>query len=81
MRDIGKFTEPKNKMVSLLPWEPWLSEFEVQRIDTLALIIEILYLKQIFFWNEQLFVSINYFHWQYAGCFEIDLGLKKLSNV
>ena len=42
MTDIGKFTEPKNKMVSLLPWEPWLSESEVQKIDNLALIIEIL---------------------------------------
>ena len=61
MTDIGKFTEPENKMISLLPWEPWLSEFEVQKIDTLALIIEILYLKQ-FFLNEQSFVSINYFH-------------------
>ena len=49
MTDIGKFTEPKNKMASLLPWEPWLSEFKVQKIDTLALIIEILYLKQFFF--------------------------------
>ena len=35
---------------------------EVQKIDSLTLIIEILYLKQFFFWNRQLFVSINYFH-------------------
>ena len=49
MKDIGKFTEPKNKMVFLLPWEPWLSEFEVQENDSLNLIIEILYLEQNFF--------------------------------
>ena len=49
MTDVGKFTEPKNKMGNLLPWEPWPSEFEVQKNDSLALIIEILYLKQIFF--------------------------------
>ena len=42
MTDIGRFTEPKNKMVPLLPWEPWPSEFEVQKNDSLALITEIL---------------------------------------
>ena len=49
MTDIGTFTEPKHKMVLLLPWEPQPSEFEVQKNDSLALIIEILYLKQTFF--------------------------------
>ena len=49
MTDIGKFTEPKIKIGPLLPWEPWPSEFEVQKNDSLALIIEILYLKQNFF--------------------------------
>ena len=49
MTDVGTFTEPKKKMVSLLTWEPWPSEFEVQKNDSLALIIEIQYLKQIFF--------------------------------
>ena len=39
MTYIGEFTEPKQKMVSLLPWEPWLSEFEVKKNDSLALII------------------------------------------
>ena len=48
MTDIGTFTEPNTKMVPLLPWEPWLSEFEVQKNDSFALIIEILYLKQNF---------------------------------
>ena len=49
MTDTGKFTEPKNKMVPLLPWEAWLFEIKVQKNDSLALIIEILYLKQNFF--------------------------------
>ena len=48
MTDIGTFTELKNKMVPLLPWEPWPFEFEVQRNDSLVLIIDILYLKQNF---------------------------------
>ena len=47
MTDIGTFTEPENKMVSLLPREPSLSEFEVQKNDSLALIIEILYLRRL----------------------------------
>ena len=66
MTDIGKFTEPKNKMVSLLLWEmdtllPWLSEFEVQKIDTLALIIEILYLKQNFFETNSCLLALTTF--------------------
>ena len=48
MTDIGTFTEPRNKMVPLLRWEPRPSEFEVQKDDSLALIIEIMYLKQEF---------------------------------
>ena len=48
MTDIGTFTESKNKMVPLLPWKPCASEFELQKNDSLALIIEILYLKQNF---------------------------------
>ena len=49
MTDIGKFTELEKKMVPLLPWKPLPSEFEVQNNDSLALIIEIMYLKQNFF--------------------------------
>ena len=49
MTYIGTFTEIENKVVPLLPWKPWPSEFEVQRNDGLALIIEIMYLKQNFF--------------------------------
>ena len=49
MTDIGKFTELQNKMVPLLPWKPLPSEFEVQKNDSLALIIEIMYSKHNFF--------------------------------
>ena len=42
MTNIGRFTEPKNKMASLLPWQPCPSEFEVLKNDSLALITEIL---------------------------------------
>ena len=49
MTDIAKFTELENKMVPLLPWKPWPSECEVQKSDSLALIVEIMYLKRIFF--------------------------------
>ena len=36
-------------MVSLLPWELWPFEFEVQENDSLTLIIEFLYFEQILF--------------------------------
>ena len=61
MTDIGTFTDPKNKMVPLLPWEPWPSEFEVQKNDSLALITEIMYLKQDFFKRIGVF-NTNYVH-------------------
>ena len=59
MTDIGIFTEPKYKIVSFLPWEPWLSEFEVQKNDSLALIIEILYLKQNFFETDSCLLALT----------------------
>ena len=49
MTDVEKFTELENKMVPLLPWKPWPSEFEVQKNDGLALIIEIMCFEQNFF--------------------------------
>ena len=61
MTDIGTFTEFKNKMVPLLPWEPWPSLNVKFKNDSLALIIEIMYLKQNFL-NEYLSVSINHIH-------------------
>ena len=48
-------------MVSLLPWESLLSEFEVQKIYTLALIIEILYLKQNFFETNSCLLALTTF--------------------
>ena len=61
MTDTEKFTESKNKMVSLLPWEPSISEFEVKKIDTLALIIEIVYLKQNFFETNSCLLALTTF--------------------
>ena len=62
MADIGRFTEPKIKMVPLLPWEAWPTEFEVQKNCSLALITEILYLEQNFLETDRSFFSINCFH-------------------
>ena len=81
MTDIRTFTEPKNKMVPLLPWEPWPSEFEVQKNDSLALIIEILYLKQNFFETDSRLLALTTSTSNKQSCFKIDLGLIKLSNV
>ena len=81
MTDIGKFTEPKSKMIALLPWELWLSKSEVQKNDSLALIIEILYLKQNFFETDSCLLALTTSTTHMPSCFEIDLGLIKLSNV
>ena len=81
MTDIGQFTEPKNKMVPLLPWEPCPSEFEVQKNNSFALIIEILYLKQIFFETDNCLLVLTTSTSHKQRCFKIDLGLIKLSNV
>ena len=40
-------TELQNKILPLLPWKPWPSEFEVQKNYNLDLIIEIMYLNRI----------------------------------
>ena len=66
-------------MVSLLPWEPRLSEFEIRKNDSLALIIEILYLKQNFL--DSCLLALTTFTSHMQSCFKIDLGLIKLSNV
>ena len=81
MTDIGKFTEPKIKMVPLLPWEPWPSEFEVQKNDSLALIIEILYLKQNFFETDSCLLALTTSTSRMQSCFKMDLILIKLPNV
>ena len=69
MTDIGTFTEPEKKIVPLLPWEPWLSEFEVHKNDSLFLIIEILYLKQNFFETDSCLLTVNYFRKPHAKLF------------
>ena len=81
MTDIGTFTEPKNKMVPLLPWEPLPSEFEVQKNDGLAFIIELLYLKQNVFETDSCLMTLTTDTSHIQSCFKIDRGLIKLSNV
>ena len=78
MTEIGTFTEPKIKMVPLLPWP---SEFEVQKNDSLALIIEVHYLKQNFFKMDSCLLALTTSTSHMQSCFKIDLGLIKLSNV
>ena len=82
MTDIGQLTERKNKMVPLLPWKPRPSKFEVQKNDSLALIIEIMYLKQNFlkgYISCLLTLITSTSHMQ--SCFKIDLIFIKLSNI
>ena len=77
MTDTGTFAEPKIKMVPLLPWELWPSEFGVQKNDSLALITEILYLKQNVFETDSclLVLTTSISHMQ--RCFKVNLGLIK----
>ena len=81
MTDIGTLTESKNKMVPLSPWEPRPSEFEVQKNDSLALIIEILCLKQNFFETDSRVLALTTSTSHRQSCFKIDQGSIKLSNV
>ena len=81
MTDIGKFTEPKNKLVRLLPQELSPSESEVQKNDSLALIIEILYLKYNFFKTDSCLLALTTSTIHMQSCFKNDLGFIKLSNV
>ena len=82
MADVGTFTEPKIKMVPLLPWEPWPSEFEVQKNDSFfTLIIEILHIKQNFFETDSCLLALTTFTSHIQSCFKIDVGLIKWSNV
>ena len=81
MTNIGKFTESKSKMVPLLPWELLPSEFEAQKNDSLAFIIEILYLKQNFFETDSCLLALTTSTSDMQSCFKIDLGFVKLSNV
>ena len=49
--------------------------------DSLALIIEILYLKQNFFETDNCLLALTSSTSHMQSCFKIDLGLIKLSNV
>ena len=69
------------KYVPLLPWELWPSLFEVQKNYSLALIIEILYLKQNIFEIDNCLLALTTSTSHMESCFKIDLGLIKLSNV
>ena len=68
-------------MVPLLPWEPWPSEFEVQKNDSLVLIIEILYLKQNVFETDSCLLALTTSTSHMQSCFKIDLIFIKLSYV
>ena len=81
MADIGTFTEPKNKMVPLLPWGPRPSELEVQKNDSLALIIGILYLKQKIFETDSCLLALTTSTSHMQSYFKIDFGSIKLSNL
>ena len=81
MTYIGPFTEPKNKMVPLLPWKPGLPEFEVQKNDSLALVIEILYLKLNFFETDGCLLALTTSTSHMQSSFKINIDLIKLYNV
>ena len=57
------------------------TRFEVKKNDSLALIIEILYLKQNFFETDSCLLALATSTTHMQSCFKIDLGLTKLSNV
>ena len=75
MTEVGIFTELKNKMVPLLPWELWPSESEVQKNDSLGLIIEILYLKEKFLKRIAVCCRQLLLLATCKNCFKIDLDL------
>ena len=81
MADIGTFTEPKNKMVPLLPWELNLLNLKFRKNDRFALITEILYLKQNFVETDSCLLALNTSTSHKQSCFRIHLGFIKLSNV
>ena len=77
MTDIGTFTEPKIKMVPFLPWEPCPSHLKFRKNDNLALIIEIIHLKQNFFETDSCLLALTTSTSHMQSCFKIDLGLIK----
>ena len=69
MTDFGTFTGSKIKVVPLLPWEPSPSEFEVQKNDSLALIVEILNLEQNFFETDSCLLALTTSTSHMQSCF------------
>ena len=59
-------------MVPMLPWGPWPSDFEVQKNDSLALIIEIHYLKQNFFEADSCLLALTTSTSHMQSCSKID---------
>ena len=62
-------------MVNLLPWEPWPSEFEVQKNYSFDVIIETLYLKQNVSETDSCLLALTTSTSHMQGCFKIDVGL------
>ena len=58
-----------------------MTVFEVQKNYSLALIIEILYLKQNIFEVDNCLLALTTSTSHMQSCFKIDLGLIKLSNI
>ena len=81
MTDIGTFTGPKNKMVPCYHWNHDRLTLKFKKNDSLALIVEILYLKQNFFETDRCLSALTSSTSQMQSCFKIDLGLVKLFNV
>ena len=66
-------------MVALLPWELKPSEFEAQKNDSLALIIEILELKQNVFETYSCLFALPTSTSHMQRCFEINLGFRNVT--
>ena len=47
-------------MVAFFPWKPWPFKLQYQKNTCLALIIQIMLLKQNFFKKEQSYINISY---------------------
>ena len=68
-------------MVALFPWKPWPLKLEVQKITFLALIIQIMWLKQNLFKKSSRVLILATCYSNIQSYFEIDLILTMLFNV
>ena len=69
-------------MKTLSPWKPWPFKLEFQKNTCLALIIQIIQLKQFFLKKEQSYVNSSYLFQQHTkSYFKIDLNLTIIFNV